>query len=103
MIISITYRGSSDKLTGILLNTESKTYQTFVIKGKDWTNEIHMKKEWYTIRKKGFNIPDDLNFSQMSLGDVKTYLIDIKRLGFTKTMKKINFGIDLDYQLMIED
>lgn len=97
MRIAIEYRGRSDKLSGVIIETEKKTYQAFTIAGKEWTYEEVRDGYLYSCPKKGFHIPCDLLFSQRTLGDVELYVRDIKNLGFRKVSEQVDFGISVSY------
>ena len=98
MKISVSYRGSSDKLSGFVFDTEKKTYATFVINGKDWTRSEMKKTDrgvyMYSYPKKGFDTPGDIHFDERTLADVE-------KLGFKETDDAIGFGIEgLPYKKM---
>lgn len=105
MKISVSYRGSSDKLSGFVFDTEKKTYATFVINGKDWTRSEMKKTDrgvyMYSYPKKGFDTPGDIHFDERTLADVEGYLYQVEKIGFKETDDAIDFGIEgLPYKKM---
>ena len=86
MKISITYWGSTDRLTGILLNTEDRTYTEFSLKGEDWRDYVNRHT------KNDFKIPSDLHFDMPTLRKVKEFIPKLKELGFVEVKTPIDFG-----------
>ena len=56
------YRGSTDKLSGFVYDTDAKTYKEFAIAGKDWTEEYVKNNTYYSRHKKNFKIPADIDY-----------------------------------------
>ena len=90
MVISISFRGSSDRLSGVIFNTDSKKFSTFVIKGGDWTVE----KKVTVFRGTKFKIPSDMHIDERGLYMVEDRVRTLRKLGFKEDESNIDFGIE---------
>ena len=55
------YRGGTDKLSGFVYDTDTKTYKEFSIKGGLWTKDIMKNGNMYSVSKPAFKIPADID------------------------------------------
>ena len=98
MVISISFRGSSDRLSGVIFDTDSKKFSTFVIKGGDWTVEKKVTvfrgtREMVFPREK-FKIPSDMHIDERGLYMVEDRVRTLRKLGFKEDESNIDFGIE---------
>jgi hypothetical protein len=98
MVISISFRGSSDRLSGVIFNTDSKKFSTFIIKGGDWTVEKKVTvfrgtREMVFPREK-FKIPSDMHIDERGLYMVEDRVRTLRKLGFKEDESNIDFGIE---------
>ena len=91
MKISVSYRGLLDSLFGFVLDTEKKTYSTFVINGRDWTRPAI---DGYSCPQDDFKMPGVFHYNEKTLSDVESCLRMIERLGFKEADDSIDFGIE---------
>ncbi len=88
------YRGSTDKLSGFVYDTETKTYKEFAIAGKNWTEEYTKNNTYYSRHKKNFKIPADIDYFFPTKTDMTHRLETIKKLKFKKDDKMVlDFGV----------
>ena len=88
------YRGGTDKLSGFVYDTDTKTYKEFAIAGKDWTENFKKDNTLYSRHKKNFKIPADIDYFFPTKGDMTKRLDTIKKLKFKKDNKMIlDFGV----------
>lgn len=98
MVISISFRGSSDRLSGVIFDTDSEKFSTFVIKGSDWTIEkkvtvFNGTREMVFPHEK-FRIPSDMHIDERGLYMVENRVCTLRELGFKEDEKAIDFGIE---------
>lgn len=90
MIITNYYRGSTDRLSGFVFDTDKKTYKEFVIPGKIWTEDKGDK----ICTKDGFDPPGDLQYYFRTLTEMQWKLDDVRKMGFKEDKNMIlDFGI----------
>ena len=88
------YRGSTDRLSGFVYDTDNNTYKEFTLAGNVWTEEIKKGNNIYSVSKKAFKLPADIDYFFPTKSDMSTKLTDIKNLGFTEDAGMIlDFGV----------
>ena len=88
------YCGGTDRLTGYMFDTESKTYKQFCLKGETWAVSWKQGNNFYSGPKDGFKDPGDLAYYFPTLWECMRKLEELKKLGFTEDNDIVlDFGI----------
>lgn len=94
MLISNYYRGSTDRLSGFIYDTDKKIFKTYSLKSSDWVDEYQDKGCTWSKVKPGWKDPADIDYFFPTKSDVEMRLIRIKQLGFKKdTSMVLDFGL----------
>ena len=94
MLINNYFRGSTDKLSGFVYDTEKKTYREYVLKAEVWSEEYWKNNTLYSSPKKKFKDPADISYFFPTKTDMLKRLETIKKLKFKEDVKMIlNFGV----------
>ncbi len=92
MVINNYYRGTTDKLTGFVFDTESKTYKEYKLNADQWSKTVKGTREIYVVPRDSFVTPGDISYYFRTKEELKRQLEVIKSLGY-----KTDDGIRLDF------
>lgn len=85
MLICNYYKGCTDKLSGFVYDTSTRTFKSFVLKANEWAINGYYKP--------GVKLPGDIDYFFPTLSSMEMQLERLKDLYFTEdTNMQLDFG-----------
>lgn len=84
MIITSSYRGASDFLSGVTFDTEKKIFRKWGLKAAEWSHTYKKGNTYHGVPNDDFEVPGDISYYHRYKRELDTKVEELKRLGFTE-------------------